>query len=133
MPGPPPDEAQALGGDLGGPFGQQAGQTARVLVVAGHVNSGLGALHILGLLCRGDGAAAADAGQQVRGVVGALDAGGSEENDRVLDLLPAKTRERLDVLGEQAQNSAVRAAEEWFVLVSEGSRLEFLISHKLNY
>src|SRR5260370_20916584 len=103
------NEAPALGGDLGGPFGQQAGQTARVLVVASHVNSGLGALRILGLLCRGDGsAAAADAGQQVRGVVAALDAGGAEENDSVLDLLPAKTRERLRVLGKQGQNSAVR-------------------------
>src|SRR5208337_1799215 len=53
------DKAVALGGNLGGPFGQQASQAARVFVVASHVNGGLGALHILGLLGGGDSSAVA--------------------------------------------------------------------------
>src|SRR5208337_4739454 len=108
----------------------QAGQPARVLVVASHVDGGLGALHILGLLCGGNlSAVALDFGQTVVGVVVAVDAGGAEEDDRILDLLAAEARERFAVLGQQAQNSAVRTVEKWFVLIREGSGLEFLISH----
>src|SRR5258708_6978137 len=125
------DEAVALGGDLGGPFGQEEGQPARVLVVASHINGSLGALHILGLqrggcLC----ALVADFSQTVPGIVAAVDAGGAEENDRVLDLFAAEARERLAVFGQQAPNPAVRTVEKRFVLVSKWSALGFLISHK---
>ena len=124
------DEAVALGRNLGGPFGQQEGQPARVLVVASHVNGGFGALHILALLCGRDiSAVAADFRQTVAGVVAAVDAGRAEEDDRVLDLLAAKARKRLAVLGQQPQNSPVRTVEKWFVLVREGSGLVFLIRH----
>ena len=82
------DKAMALGGDLCRPFGQQEGKPACVLIVASHVNGGLGALHVLGLLCGGNlCAVAADCGQTVAGVVAAVDAGGAEEDDRVLNLL----------------------------------------------
>src|SRR6266478_9342131 len=124
------DKAMALGGDLGGPFGQQEGKPARVFVVASHVNCGLGALHVLGLLCGGNLCAiAADCGQTVAGIVAAVDAGGAEEDDRVLNLFAAEARERLAVLGQQAQNPAVRTVEKRFVLISEWSGFEFLISH----
>src|SRR5258708_35998000 len=104
------DEAVALGGDLGGPFGQQEGQPARVLVVASHINGSLGALHILGLqrggcLC----AVVAEFSQTVPRIVAAVDAGGAEENDRVLDLFAAEARERLAVFRQQAQNPAASA------------------------
>src|SRR5438445_13053656 len=124
------DKAMALGRDLGGPFGQQEGKPARVFVVASHVNGGLGAFHLLGLLCGGNlCAVAADCGQTVAGIVAAVDAGGAEEDDRILNLLAAKARKRFAVLGLQAQNPAVRTVEEWFVLISEWSGFEFLISH----
>jgi hypothetical protein len=55
----------------------------------------------------------------------AVDAGGAEENDRVLDLLAAEARERLAILGQQAQNSAVGTVEKWFVLIRERSGLSF--------
>ena len=134
MPGPPPvvtTKRWRLAGIWRGPFGQQEGQPARVFVVAGHVDRGLGALHVLGLLRGGNvSAVAADFGQAVRGVVAAVDAGRAEEDDRVLDLLAAEARERLAVLGQQAQDSAVGTVEKWFVLIREGSGLVFLISHK---
>ena len=63
-------------------------------------------------------------------VVAAVNAGGAEEDDRVLNLLAAETRKRFAVLGQQAQNPAVRTVEKWFVLISEWSGLEFWISHK---
>jgi hypothetical protein len=70
-------------------------------------------------------AVAADFGQTVASVVVAVDTGGAKEDDRVLDLLAAEARERLAVLGQQAQNSAVRTVEKRFVLIREGSGLEY--------
>ena len=126
------DKTMALGGDLCGPFGEQEGKPSCVLVVASHVNGGLGAFHILGLLCGGNlCAVAADCGRDgSAGVVAAVDAGGAEEDDRILNLLAAEARKRFAVLGQQAQNPAVRTVEKWFVLISEWSGFEFLISHK---
>ena len=41
------DETVAAGGNLGRPLGQHVRELARVFVVAGHVDAGLGALQIL--------------------------------------------------------------------------------------
>ena len=137
MPGPPPvvtTKRWRLAGIWSRPFGQQAGQLARVFVVASHVDGGLGAFHdALSLACCAAeaGAVVAEFGQTVRGVVVAVNAGGAEEYDRVLDLFAPEARERLAVLGQQAQNSAVRTVEKWLVLISKGSGLEFVIGHKI--
>jgi len=114
------DEAVALSGDLEGPFGEHVGEAARILIVASHVNGRLGAFYVRGALGRGSGVGARlNAGQKIRSILAALNAGGAEEDDRVLNLLASEAREGLAVFGEQAQNSAIRAVEKRFVLIGE--------------
>ena len=119
------DKAMALGGDLRRPFGEHVGEPAGVFVVASHIDGGLGALHAVAC-CAADSlrAVAAHFGQAVVGVVAAVDARRAKEDDRVLDLLAPEARQRLDVLRQQAQNSAVRTVEKWFVLIRQGGGLE---------
>jgi len=49
------DKAVALGRDLGGPFGQQVGEAARVFIVASHVDGGFGAFMSLAAVRRRPG------------------------------------------------------------------------------
>ena len=125
------NEAVTLGGDLEGPFGEHVGEAARILIVASHVDGGLGAFDFRGALGGGSGVVVRlKAGQKIRGILATLDAGGTEEDDRVLNLLAAEAREGLAVFGEQAQNSAIRAVEKRFVLIGERRGFQYLISHK---
>jgi hypothetical protein len=128
MPGPPPvDEAAAASGDLNRPFGEQVGEAARVFVVTGHVDGGEGALEIFFLLGCGElFAIFFRRGQILLSGVAALEAGGAEEYDRVLDLFAAEAGERFLIFGEDAENASVGAAEERFVLVSERGGFEFI-------
>jgi hypothetical protein len=54
----------------------------------------------------------------------AMKAGGAEEDDRVLDLLAAKSGQGLGVLGENAQNPPIGAVEEALVFVGQRSRIQ---------
>src|ERR1700691_5394780 len=88
------DEAAAASGNLNGPLGEQEGEAAGVFVVAGHLNGGKGALKFLLLVGgRGFGVSFFGEAQVFAGGVGALEAGGAEKNDGVLNLLAAKACE----------------------------------------
>jgi hypothetical protein len=114
MPGPPPVVTTS----------QKARQAAGVLVVTSHVNRRLGALQIFSLfrgsLC-GGGIFLTCIGKQTAGVIVALDPSRSEEDDRVLNLLAAETRQRLAILGQQPQYSAIWTIQKRFILISQRS------------
>jgi len=123
------DETAAAGGNLNGPFGEQKSEAARVLVVAGHVDGGAGALQIIFVLSRGKfGFVFFRGGQILFCGVASLKAGGAEKDDGILDLLAAKARERFLVFREDTEYAAVGAVEERFVLVGQMSGFE-LINH----
>ena len=70
-----------------------------------------------------------ESGETLDGVLASLKASGAEEDDRVLDLLPAKAGERFLIFGEHAKDAAVRAGKERFVLVGDGGGFE-MFSHQ---
>ena len=51
----------------------------------------------------------------------------SEEDHRILDLFPAKPRERFGVLRHDAQNPSIRAIQEWFVLIRKWCAFAFVV------
>src|SRR5882724_1379880 len=125
------DETVALGWDLNGPLGEHVGKAAGVFVVASHVYTSLGTLHVSGLLCGCRlGTIALHFSQPLAGVLQVLEASGAEEDDRILDLLAAEAGERLDVLGENAQNPPVGTLQELLVLVGEGAGFKYFRVHK---
>src|SRR5262249_18913817 len=112
------------------------GKTPRFFIVAGHFHAGMRALQrrlegirvlAAGLLAgRGRFRRAVffqDRKRLVR-VRQAGKAGGTEEDHGVLDLFPAKTRERLGVLRQDADDASVRTAEKVRVEVSERRGLQ---------
>ena len=88
-------------------------EAARVLVVAGHIDGGAGALEIILMLASRNFAVVLFYSDQiVFGGVAPLKARGSEEDDCVLNLFAAKTGERFLIFGEDAKDAAVGTAEE---------------------
>ena len=123
------DETVPAGGDLDGPFGEQVSEAARVLVVAGHVDGGAGALEAAFDFLSGDFCFVFfDSGEIVLSGIAPLKARGAEEDDCVLNLFAAKTGERFLIFGEDAEDAAVGAAEKGFVLVGQRCGFE-LIDH----
>src|SRR5207302_810018 len=59
----------------------------------------------------------------------AVEARRSEEYDRILNLLPAKTGQGLHILRQDSQDAAVRAVEEGLVLIRQRRRLVVAIVH----
>ena len=117
----------AASGNLRRPLGQHVGELPGVLVVARHVDSGLGALHILlKFLSRGRRVIFLKSGQRLRGSFAALKPRGAEEHDGVLDLLAAEAGQRLLVFGQHAQDASVRAVEKRLVLIGNGSGLQVI-------
>jgi len=57
------------------------------------------------------------------GGVATLEAGGAEEDDCILNLFAAKTRERFLILREDTQNASVGTVDEGLILVGEGADL----------
>ena len=120
-------KTSAARGNLNGPLGQKECQTARVFVVTGHIDGSKGLLQVLFLLWGGRFRVVFFRCRQILPCGGAsLKAGRAEEDDRVLDLLAAKTRQRFLVLRQNAQNASVGTAEEGFVLVGQGRGLKFI-------
>ncbi|HEY8997674.1 MAG TPA: hypothetical protein VIM60_07230, partial [Edaphobacter sp.] len=73
-------------------------------------------------------------GQQleVRGSnIESAETGGAEEDDRILDALAAEARERLLVLGHDAQNAGIGGVEEVRVLIRQRRNLQRLRSFRL--
>ena len=106
-------ETVSAGGNLNGPFGQHVSQAARVFVVTGHVDAGVGALEILFQLSGGAcGMILSIAASVLAGLLMTLKAGGTEEDDGVLNLLAAKPRQGFLVFGHDAEDAPVRAVEE---------------------
>ena len=66
------------------------------------------------------------------GAAEAAEAGGAEEDDGVLNFFAAEAGERLGVLGEDAQGTAIGALEEGVVFVGERERWNCvcLVSHR---
>ena len=137
MPGPPPvvtTKRWRLPDRVRVQVGEQEGQAARVLVVVGHVHGALGAMRFL--LMSGSGLHGAGAGEQFDSLFGAAEtaeAGGAEEDHRVLNFFAAETGQRLGVFGEDAQGAAIRAFEESVVFVRQGNAGGFvfcLVRHK---
>ena len=62
------------------------------------------------------------------GDLASLKPGGAEENDGVLDLFAAEAGQRLLVFRQHAQNAAVGAVEERFVLIGDRRGFE-MVSH----
>src|SRR5450631_1319404 len=115
------DEAAAAGGDLNGPRGQHVREAARVLVVAGHIDGGLGRLQICFQLSGRRGCTVLfERGEGFGSVLVSLKAGRTEKDDGVLNLLAAEARQGLLIFGEDAEDAPVGAAEERFVLVGYG-------------
>jgi hypothetical protein len=48
-----------------------------------------------------------------------VDAGRSEEHDRILDVLLPEAAERLEVLGQDPDRTCVRALEEFVIVIRE--------------
>ncbi len=125
------DEAVAGAGKILRPLGHEAGEGARVLVVARHLDGGFGALvaegggflrvagGLFGLGCGGYGAGVVEELELVAGDVEGAEAGGAEEDDRVLDALAAEAGHGLVVLGEDAEDAAVGGVDEVRVFVGE--------------
>ena len=65
----------------------------------------------------------------LRGVLASLKAGGAEEDDGVLDLFAAEAGQGFLVLSENAEDAAVGAVQEGFVLVGDRGGFE-LVSHR---
>lgn len=123
------NEAVPAGGNLDGPLGQHVGELARVFVVAGHVNAGLGALQIAFALRGGCSLVLLEVGKAFRRISVPLKARRAEKDNGVLDLLAAKAGERFLIFGEHAENAAIGAVEEGFVLVGYGRGFE-MVSHR---
>ena len=131
MPGPPPEVTTKRclpRRNSDGPLGEQLREAARVLVVAGHLDGGHGALalQVRGraggdlrragrLLVAGRGLAGAGVIQQFERVIGLLAAAKArraEEDHRVLNLFVAEARQRLKILGDDADQASVGAVQE---------------------
>jgi hypothetical protein len=126
------DEAAAAGGNLDGPFGKEKSEAARVFVVAGHVDGGARALQIVFMVGGREVCFIFFyAGEILPGGIASLKARRAEKDNGVLDLLPAKTRERFLIFGEDAQDAAVGAVDEGLILVGQGRGFE-LIDHVCN-
>ena len=124
MPGPPPVQmtkrCRALIDGLG-PAGDEECQSAGVLVVTRHLDIGLGAPDA-GLLLRWGQRGRARLLQQMQAFFrlrAAVEAGRTEEDDGVLNAFPPEARQRLLVFGQDAQDAAIGAVEEFLVLVGE--------------
>ena len=63
------------------------------------------------------------------GIAVSLEAGGAEEDHGVLNLFAAEARQRFLIFGQDAQNAAVGAVEERWVLVGYWRRFQ-VVSHK---
>ncbi len=93
------DEAMAFGGNGATPLGEQEGEPARVLVIAGHVHGNAGTLDS-GLLFGSGESSRARLLQQIEGTFSrretllgldaAVETSRAEENDGILNVLPAK-------------------------------------------
>src|ERR1017187_5941389 len=100
------------------PLGNHEGQLARVFVIARVSKIGLGAANpLLGLGSVTDGCP--QLLQRGLRLFLAAEAGGAEEDDGVLNALAAEFRQRLLILGQDAQNAAVGTVQELLVLVSQ--------------
>ena len=122
------DETMLARGDGFGPLREQLRQAARVFVVARHLHGGHGALELqnagaagcdlacLGrLLVAGRRIDRASVFQELQGVIGLFapaEARRAEEDHRVLNLLAAEARQRLQILRDDADGTAVGAVEE---------------------
>ena len=119
------DEAVAAGGNLNGPLGKKKSQASRVLVVAGHVDGGAGALEAV-LMLRGVRCVFFHGREIALGRIASLEAGGAEKDDGVLNLLAAKARERFLVLCEDAKNASVGTVDEGLILVGQRGGFKFI-------
>jgi hypothetical protein len=112
-------------------------ELARVLVVARHLHGRFGelALHLAGLVVHiarrllgfgGSlrGVAVGEQFQLAAGIIHRAEARRAEEDDRVLDALATEARERLGVLGHDAQHAAVGRVEEVLVFIRQPSVIE---------
>ena len=108
---------------------KKVGQAARVLVVTGHIDGGDGSLEIGFMLGGGRFRGFLDCGQVLAGGSGSLETGRAEKDDRVLNLLAAKTGKRFLIFGKDAEDASVGTAQKRFVLVSQRCGVE-LVGHR---
>src|SRR5579872_1843601 len=110
--------------DLSGPLAEQKGQTAGIFVIACHVDRRDSAFPVRGCFAR-----TRQRPQLLFTARAAVKARRSEEHDRVLNLLPAKTRKRLRVLRQNAKNASVRAVQKSRILISQRGALGLAVTH----
>ena len=114
------NEAVILRRQRAAPRRQQARQLARFLVVARPLER-LARLRQLGLIVLVGAvyAASPERAQRPLGALAAVDAGRSEEHDRVLNLLIREAAERFEIFRQDANRPRIGALEELPVLVCE--------------
>ena len=143
MPGPPPEVTTKRcrrEGMVLAQLRQQLRQPPRVFVVAGHLHRRHGALELqLRRLARGDlhgfgrllmagsrlrGAGVFQQFQLMIGLLAPAKTRRAEEDHRVLNLLAPETRQRLQILGDNADGPPVGAVQERSVLISQRRGIE---------
>ena len=125
MPGPPPEQTtkrRGRGPSVKRPSGNLVRELARFLVIAGHFEKAFGVAHFATVLCLGSGGKFFDVfvfqprAARLRGFV-RFDARRTEHDDGVADALALELRERMQILGQDAERPSGRALKKRGIFV----------------